>query len=308
MPLFTQHKKKFVFITLSGLALGIVIFSLIFFPQKGIQAISSPVINSVTISESSMGGPTASINLLENSEKNIYIYGSFSDENGCADVKTGGSFKVAFYRSTVSTTYECGANDLYCYRGSYATNECLIWNCDEGTETTSNYECTLPLQYYTDATDVGLYSDANWTAYVEAKDAAETSGVLTSSTEVNSLAAIQIGGALNYGTLNLGATSTQQYVTITNTGNTTIDFQIIGQDMYCGTGMIPAGKQHYTTVSGTLYEDMSIVPTSTTIIDVNLLKFNLTESTTTLYFQLKMPNFGAGGSCSGVNSLSAIPN
>lgn len=308
MPLFTENKKEIISITLFSVTIGILILSLLLFPEKEIRASSSPTVNSVMISENSAGGPVASINLLENSTKNIYIYGTFGDQDGCGDVKTGGSLKVAFYRSTVSTTSECGANNLYCYRGSYATSQCLIWNCDEGTELTANYECTLPLQYYADATDVGLYLDANWTAYVEAKDAAETSGVLTSSTEVNTLAAIEIGGALTYGTLNLGTTSTQEQVMITNTGNTTVDLQMIGRDMSCGTGMIPAGQQHYTTVSGTLYEDMSVLPTSTTNVDLNLLKFNLTESTTTLYFQLKMPNFGAGGSCSGVNSLSAIPN
>ncbi len=277
----------------------------IIFRKTIIHAIANPVVNSVVISEESFGSATPSINLTDNGVKNVYVHGTFTDEDGCANVRDGGNIAITLYRSSVSTTSSCVAENHYCYKAVLA-HDCTIQDCSAGTETTVPYQCLIPLEYYTDATDVGEYMADNWIAYTEITDADMTSGSNTSFTEINSMTALRLEGTIQYGTLSFLATSTQQMLYIKNTGNTSIDITIDGGNMLCSSGSIPVENQRYSTVTGTDYFSMVSVTTSSTLVDLNLTKFQDRESTTTLYFQLAMPSSGAAGVCRGANNISAV--
>ena len=215
---------------------------------------------------------------------------------------------MVLYRSGVVEAESCTTDPLNCYKASI-TGGCSISNCTTGLETNANYECNVSLQYYADATDAGTYATDVWTAYIRATDSGAATGQSTSNTEVNSLVGIQVGGGINYGALELGATSTEDAsVIVQNTGNRSLDINLSGEDMSCDVGTIDVSQQRFSVTSTVVYADMTALATSTQRAQLSLAK-QLSAgvySTSSLNFKLVMPTSSLAGVCSGLVNFNAL--
>lgn len=283
--------------------IGILSLSMTF-----LHANSTPSVDSIVISESN-GGPSigTSIDLLEFNNKTVYVHGTYTDADDCDQVQNGGEVEFVLYRSGVNGAQNCNTDNTNCYRTTKTLGGCSISNCTVGTSTvTGDYSCNLSLTHYADATDSGTYSAENWQAWIEIADNSSASSSMSSSTEVNSLVALDLTGNISYGNIALGATSTEQSLLITNTGNVAIDSDISATNMTCDTGTILASQQHFSSLSGLTYAAMGPLSTSTQSYGLNLAKqVDATLSTTSLYFMLQAPTSSLAGTCNGTLSVTA---
>lgn len=298
--------KLSIFTLLASIFYGVSIWSIFYYNPKISYSVSPPVVDFVYLSDSSQGAVQASMNLIEDTQTPIYIYGKFTDNDGCADVRDNGNIDYTFYRSGISTTIDCSPNNSYCYKGSLTHGQCEILGCVDGSEPQVDYQCTVPVYYYADPTDEGVYSEQNWTAYLRVSDTT-TYGSMTSSTEINSLTAAKVIGNLNYGILHFNEISPQTWVSIRNTGNVLADVNLSGEDMICSDiGSIPLYRQRFSITSGTLYADMAAVPTTTQFVQFNLGKSRDDFiSSSSLYFRLSTPSVGLLGTCTGTTVITA---
>lgn len=274
---------------------------------------TAPVVDTLTFSETSQGASIDNFTVNENTTKPLYIYGTYHDDNGCADVNTLGF--VLYGGSSVGGT-GCSYNDTNCYNQNSTGYTCNFTSvgsntCDGGTDTTADYVCSVPVQFFADATDDGPYSGNDWVARVSATDASTStgyydSGILTFYT----LSALDVGSSINYGSLGLSSTSPSSIpLAITNTGNNNaLDVNVSGTNMSCTVGSIPVGNQHYSTASAAPYGSMTALTGSPELIDFNIVKATSagTPSDEDLYWQLQVPSSGLSGSCAGTSTFSAI--
>ncbi len=301
---------------MSCVAVGVLYFGItVFFPHIQItrlQATSVPQVNSAVIATSTGGDPATLIDLIENASVNMYVSGEFEDGDGCGDVKNnGGNIDVFFYRSGVAGGAGCETNHANCYHVNFTGGDCSIFGCDLGTETTSTYECIIPVEYYSDPTDESSsYNAQNWVALVQATDSEFATGTFSATTEISSLLALDVSPTLAYGILSLGASSTSDSVLeVTNTGNMSLDVMISGTDMICDTGSLPVSQQHYALTSGNGYDTLTIIDATSTLVNINLSKQTSDElSVKSLYFKVLLPTSTLGGGCMGENIILATPD
>lgn len=288
------------------LSISILFLFFVFeFQNEYARATVDPIANNITITSSTGSNYVSSFNLMEDTFSNIYFHGSFTDGDGCMDVRDSGDIRATFYRSSLTNGENCTANNLNCYKGSLLHGECSITGCESGEEIVAYYECVLPIQYYADATDAGEFASDNWVGFIEVKDGANASSTVQSATEVNSLSSIAFNGFINYGTIALGATSSIQSVTIRNTGNVMSDLRISGTDMICTRGSVPIGNQHFSLVSTSTYAESTPVSTNVIVADLNLPKFNGSPSQKNVYFQVQMASSSLSGTCEGTQILGS---
>ncbi len=273
----------------------------------------SPTVDSVIVTTSTPDGPSVAgnIHLNENSTKAVYVRGDISDGDGCSNLNNN-SLKSVYYRSSVSNAQNCSADNNNCYRVTYSGGDCTITGCVIGNEGTVSYECDFTLQYYADSTDSDGYPSDTWVAWVTVSDndfATSTSSNMSS--EINSLAALSVPGFFSYGELAIGATSTSDTtVTITNTGNVSIDSYFSGTAMTCSAGTIGAAQQKFSLSAAQAYADMTYFTTTTQLVQTNLAKTtDGSASTKDSYWKIAIPqNFevALGGQCLGTNTFSAV--
>lgn len=275
----------------------------------------SPTINTITISTSTEAAyPASFIDLNENTTKMVYVHGQYTDNNGCADVAASGTLAFKFYRSGVGGGSDCSQNDSSCYdqnSTSYNCNPSMASNpCAGGTQISANYECSVPLQFFADATDAGTYNAQNWVALITAYDETSASGSASSTTEINTLTALDVTPSINYGSLSLGATSGYDATsTITNTGNNdALNTDLSGTPMACTVGTIPVANQHYSITGGFTYSGALALSSTPTTYGLSLNKATSvgTPSTKDIYWKIQIPGSGLSGSCSGTTTFSAI--
>jgi hypothetical protein len=271
-----------------------------------VRATVDPIVNNMTISSTTGGQYISNIDLMEDSTTDIFFHGSVTDGDGCQDILNGGNIELTFYRSGLENLESCISNNVNCYRGSLSHGECFLLDCNSGEEIVSHYQCTLPVQYYTDATDAGIYVDDNWVGFIKVKDASQASSTIQNSVEINSLTAISFNDFINYGTMSLGATSSVQTVQIRNVGNVTSDLRVSGTNMQCSSGIIAIANQHYDVSSTSTYESSNPLSTMVQVVDINLPKYSGSPSVDDIYFQMKMPTSSVAGTCIGNNMLGAI--
>lgn len=274
---------------------------------------SPPTVNTVYFSETSEGAQISDLSLNENTSKTLYIYGSYTDDNGCSDVT---SLNFTLYGGSSIGGANCPQNDLNCYNQNSTGYSCNFTSvasdqCTGGTDTTANYVCSVPVQYFADATDDGPYSANDWVARVTATDNSSSTGYLDSALlTVNTLTALDVGSSINYGSLALGATSAADVpLPITNTGNKIgLNVNASGTNMTCTAGSIPASNQHYSTLAGQLYSYTLALNTFPTLISFGIPKAASVSSPSTenLYWRLQIPSTGINGSCTGTSTFSAI--
>lgn len=274
-------------------------------PSKPLSANSSPLVTNVTAAATS-GGSESTLTLIENSATSLYVHGTASDTDGCADVATNGSITGKFYRSNHLNADLCSADNNDCYTISNAA--CVKTGCDGPEDTVFTFECTALIQYYADTTVAGPHNGSDWTAKITATDASTATGSQSDTIEMNSTVALDVTPSIDYGTINLGAESAQKTLTTTNTGNSGIDIDVSGSgSMSCQSGSIPVENAHYSQSQGFTYADGTPLAQTATEVELNLANQtnDVATSTKNLYFVLKNPALGVGGTCTNTLTISA---
>ena len=169
--------------------------------------------------------------------------------------------------------------------------------------------------FHADPTDISTYSGEEWLAYAEVEDAG--AGYNFSSAvgvELITLRALQVGSAINYGSLeaNTNTGSSNATSTITNLGNVPINVDVAGTNLTDGgSSIIPTNQQKMATSTFTYSSCVSCLQLSSS--SPVTLGINLTKPTvdnppvnTNVYWGIAVP-FGINSAPhSGVNVFTAI--
>jgi len=266
------------------------------YPETTLTSNEAPVVSNVKLNNQ------VNINLIENTTTSTSATADISDSSGCNTIT---NVLAKIYRSSVSATSTCADNANNCYSASCSPTSC------EGNNAT--YTCPIDMQFHADPTDG---SAEYWRAWVEATD-----GSLSHSTtspadapDVNTLRALNITATttINYGTLDPGqnTTSTNQQITVTNTGNAAIDVRLYGADMTSNGNTIDTANQEYS-LSLFAYgagNDLKESP-SYDDVDADLPKPTQSPSNSSdiFYWGLSVPSpMPSGGPYQGTNTFEAI--
>ena len=272
-------------------------------PQVTIAAANEPpVVSAVNVN----GG--SDITLVENGTTTVAITATITDDNGCDDVFTDGSISATLYRSGAGASCSADANN--CYTGITMTD--VGGTCTGGADTSGDASGTVEVWYIAEATDASSSNSGDtWQATVKAIDAASASSTATDSTppELNTLLAVGVTGSINYGTVNPGATSTTQTVTITNTGNfNSTDVSFSGVNLEFGGDTIAVDQQKYSTTTSEAWDSLDYTLDGTpTLRILNIVKGTATgtPSTQDNYWAIQVPNGQAAGTYSGTSTITA---
>ncbi len=291
---------------------------------------TAPTINAVHLSTSSSSGDLSQISVTDNANTTIYVWGDFTDVNGCAEVTNTpqGGIKAFLYNTTstvgstldVNTSCTDGTDSADCYVSASsspilqnnASDFCTFSGCAGGTDTDANYSCRFDVRHFATPAQ-------SWAAKVLARDtnlvdlsesANSTSSLSTDTATLAALNAVDLGtGSFDYGALAAGETSVQENVTVANSGNSTIDFYFSGTDMTCsvGSGSIPVANIHVTsTQAGVPYADMDLVSSSPIAASPATQLVRRTAgaaSTQSVYSRLFVPVSGVAGTCAGTLTI-----
>ncbi|MBI4250220.1 hypothetical protein HY622_01380 [Candidatus Uhrbacteria bacterium] len=267
---------------------------------------SPPVVDTVTAAATS-GGSESTLTLTENTATSVYVHGSISDADGCADVATNGTVTTKFYRTNHSSGASCSADNNDCY--TILNAACTKSGCDGPEDHFFNYQCTAAIQYYADTTVTGTHTATDWSATVTATDSLGTSASSTDTIEMNSTVALTASpSSLSYGEIALGGQSTEQSVTLTNTGNIGIDINVTVDGAFaCTTGVLPSDAAHYSMTQGFSYAAGTALSTQSTQIEFDLAPRtnDAVPKTKNLYLLLQAPTTGAGGICSNMLTITS---
>jgi len=308
----STNKNKVIVTTLSVLAILISAGSVYFIQNRDYlladtSSTSATVSNALPVASSaSIDSGNASVTLTENTTTNIVCTATVTDNNGCEDIENG---TAVFYRTNATGGASCSDDDNDCYSSETCTEDggsCTVG----GSDLTSTYTCTIAVQYFADATDAGSANEAtDWTCEITPIDGTGSGTADTDTIEMSTLTALDVTGTIAYGSLALGAdTSTSnQTVTLTNTGNEDMDPQVSGTNMSCSLGSteIDVAQQKFglTDVTyGSLTWALSGTPTAR---DFTLPQRTSTAVTDDSYWGLAVPSTGVGGTCSGTNTFTA---
>lgn len=260
----------------------------------------------------------------ESATNNIFIHGKVTDNNGCTEVKkANAAWSLAVYRTNVASGSGCSAANNDCYQYATVPAEAIMTedSCTEdGTDVEHQFEFTVPLQYYADPTSASAptYAAVDWTASVGLTDSA--GGVAAAGTdtfEIATLNALNVSATVDFSddstgsTLALGFSPTvgqESTMTVTNTGNNTLDVQVSGTALDCAAGYadIPVGNSKWATTATVAYGAMTALTGSPATADVNIAKSsNGAGGTGSVYWKLAIPATGVGGTCSSNITVTA---
>lgn len=303
--------KKIMFVAAGSVIVGMMV-SIMSNPSPAYSN-SAPTVDSITIALSSGGSAVSSIDVTEAGTKTLYIHGSASDVDGCTQIDSvdgSSQWQVVFYRSEVQGIWGCTANNRDCYQIQEQQEN--LSGCSGPLDVNLNFEMSFPLYYYADATDTGSspnYASQNWTATVVINDDQFAQGSSSMTTEISTLKALNVTSSIGYGSIQLGQTSAEKTIVITNTGNDNdLDPAVEDADGWaCTYGSFAGSQVHWNTVaeqgwgSGTAVNSVA-----TDMNDLSITK-SATNATSTknVYVTLKIPNAGFGGSCSSTLRFTA---
>lgn len=215
------------------------------------------------------------------------------------------------FRSGVAGGRNCTADDKNCYVAA----TCSLESCSGNSCTV---QCSADIEFFADPTDAGSpYSSQYWRAVVTVTDTTERTATELSwvgSPDLESLVAMDIAGSVTYGMLLPGEDtgSANAQTTITNQGNTTLDFEVSGDNMCsdyptCSEEVITVGYQEFSQF-GFVYGSGNVLSLSPITLSINLPPSNASPSTASnpLYWGIGIPNLKASGSYSGSNTVLAV--
>jgi len=242
----------------------------------------------------SVGTLTApsSITLNAGTTKLITCNATLTDTNGYSDIESAN----ATFFDTAQTT-ETSADDN---NNHYTNSSCTL---SGGTGNTINASCAFTLQYYAN-------NASSWQCKITTTDGQDT-GSNTKNITVNELKTISVT-ALGFanstgGTLDLGGTSSQVTMNITNTGNVNASIQVNSTSFNCSIGTLQPSTIKYSNTSGFSYSNgtaLTSTPTATNIT-VAARTNDSVSSVNFIYWLLQMPSQEVGGNCNGTVTTTA---
>lgn len=227
-----------------------------------------PIVNTTTLNN---GFP---ISLTPGTTTPVYATGTVTDLNGYTDLLYASS---TIYRSGVTGGALCTTDNNDCYRAD-TSNSCSFTNCSGNTCTVS---CRADIFFHADATDLGSDNEGEeWLAFIEVEDASEGYDFASApGVELNTLRAIDVFGAIDYGALEVNSNtgSVNASTTIENLGNVEVDIDVQGTDLTDGlSSFIPAEQQKFATTtfnySGCGSSCTLLSSSSAVVLDVDLTK------------------------------------
>lgn len=267
---------------------------------------TAPLVETINFSNTAYGadiytstGFTPSVG----TDKPLHITGTISDANGVTDIA---STSLIFYRSSASSTCTTDKNDCY------TVTSCAI-NTTPTNDTATTYNCPLDIAFWIDATDAGgHYPNDSWIAAVTVSDLVSDLTTNTATTTINSLLALNIPETINYGTRTLNEESTTANnveLSLTQRGNTKADVEIQGTPMTCSIlGTIPVANQKYALTDLSYASSTATLSTTQTRAnrDVDYRTDDNTQLASSLFWNIKIPQTGVKGLCTGSNTISLI--
>jgi hypothetical protein len=330
---YTEEKKIKRLPVLIGILVLVtfVLFSLIFVKELGlakkylfasVTSLASvtvgnvaPIVSGATIVGNSNGD--TEIVLTEGTTTPILITGTITDANGCIDLN---HVDVAIYRNGTTCAQASDADNLNCYFKtiSRATIIADSTNCTGSSDTTyslsadNSYESVFALQYYAMAGSTTTAWKVSITPYDGASTGVIGTAGISSGTAVNTTTALAVSENIAYGAVangsNSNTTDPAPSATITNTGNSAIDYKVSGEDLTCPTSgnSIAVGNESYSQTQFTLPGGTALTTSPGSRITQNIVSQTsaLTE-TATSYWHITVP-YGVSGVCSGNVAFIAV--
>lgn len=280
---------------------------------------AAPSVTNIIFATSSGGNDVGSTNIVltEFSTTSVFIRGTITDSNGCGEVATSGSAYINFGLDTnVPACSQAFQNDYDCYYLASTNNRCAFGvtnSCSSPTDTSVDFECDFHLQYYATPSATGTPDAiAHWRAFLRAQDADGANSSTIRNTEVEALIAINVSSSINYGSLSVGATSSVGVpLNVINTGNITVDLNLIGTDLTCSVlGTIPANNQQFELFDSFDFGSAYVLSnTSSQLVEFDLLAgvsgFPAEPNNQNLYWKIQIPNDGVAGNCTGTTTVLA---
>lgn len=267
-----------------------------FFPSSAQAA--APAVDSIRVAVAQNGSNVTPLTVSANINKTYHVNGVVSDADGYQDIQ---DVDVDFYRSGVANGADCTADQNNCYHQT----TCSLTS---GSGNTISYNCQVAVAYFADYTDADTYESDTWKVRVKVSDGTTTSTDSSYNNELTSLAAIDVSGNINYGSIGLGATSSTYGVTVKNAGNHRVDTQVSSTTgMTCTSGTIAISQQKWDKVSVAYASLQYTLSTTPTRANINLLAQTDDGSSVTgdLFFAIQIPSTGIGGTCSGSVNMTA---
>ena len=245
------------------------------------------------------------INLTEGTTTVIYVTATGTSQNGYQNLDYA---TATLYRTSLGPN--CTSNQNNCYQ--IASSYCSLTLCS-GNDCLVN--CGTFVQFFAEPTDIGTYASDTWSGAVTLYNKQGSTAFGTSSpVELLTLLGLRVTPQINYGTMgvNTSTHAVDQTTTITNTGNTIINFNIHGTDMTYAprSSTITVDNQLYASSSFN-YDGCAIcraLSSTDVLFPAALPKATSTGSTpsTTIYWGLFVPLGTAGAAHQGMNYFSAV--
>ena len=265
-----------------------------------------PQISSIALSSVAYGNPEYASGITPSvGTTTFHVTGVMLDPNGEQNIATS---TAVFYRTDLTATSSCTAFLKNCYRTT-----CVL-DTAYGSASEARYSCPFELASWADATDTGsAYASSTWTAFVQTTDLSELTTTSSTTVEVNSLLALTVPSTFDYGTLAIGATTTAENAVemiVAQGGNTAATITVRSTALACSVaGSIPVENQHWS-LSRTEWDNIASHPLamSATSTDIYIARRVSVASlaTSSLFFTVKIPESGVGGTCTGLMYIDAI--
>jgi hypothetical protein len=262
------------------------------------------------------------------------------DANSCvtsASTSEITNYYISVFRSGIGTSSCNSIGQDYdpnnCYTNGVSTG---LWNlncvasstsCVSPVDDTQVFNCTFPLWFVADPTDVGPYAAQNWSAAVAVADddfATSSFATTTNPKELIAFTAIDlITAQIPYGSLEPGDNTgtLNASTTVESVGNTSLDQNVTGDSM-CGTytpsspcegsatSTIPEFEQQFASTSLAYNSPLALDLSSTTQqeVELDVPKTTSTSSpnTGTTWWGIAVPvSITLAGSYEGMNTFYA---
>ncbi len=247
----------------------------------------------------SIDAGASSVTLTEGSTKSVSCTGTVTDNDGFADIS---SVTADLFRTAKLISSGIDDNDHYRLAGDA---QCVPSGASGSSET---YTCGFSVQYFADATDAGsAYASDDWTCTMTPSDGVGAGTAASDTTEMASVYALDVTSSINYSSVspNTDTGSTNQSVTVTNTGNGDMDPQISGTDMDSAGDTIVVGQQKYAGTTFTYSSGGVALSTTPATLNLTLPQRTSTAITASVYWGIGIPNGTRAGSYTGTNTFSA---
>ncbi len=292
---------------------------------------ATPYVASSTITVYDVGMVDTNLRLTteEGETENFVMRFEVVDDNSCLNAASGNEITdvdINVFRSGVGLLDSTGCDEA----GEYNANNCYTdttnasnWSptctqvpgdCLGATQASVEWECTFPLWYIADPTDVGsLYAGEDWRGAARATDDDAATTAYYSVDDEAADGASQLlqflsfratGSPIAYGSLEPGDFNPLEFATTTlyATGNTGLD-QYLSGDAMCvtyptcsndPTDTIYVPYQHYSLTEGAAFAAGTQLSTSTApaYVDVTVLKTTATSTPTSddTFWAIQVPS------------------